>query len=69
MRSISYISWFKKHRLAKPSFFYIKENISLPVSLVDLFQWRLYIFIFSAVLDQKSDNPLHIDNIPNVFVF
>ena len=26
-------------------------------------------FIFSAVLDKKSDDPLHIDNIPNVFVF
>ena len=69
MRSISYISWFIKHRLAKPSFFYIKENISLPVSLVDLFKWRLYIFVISAVLGQKSDDPLHIDNILNVFVF
>ena len=37
--------------------------------MVDLFKSRLYIFIFSAVLGQKSDDPLHIDNIPNAFVF
>ena len=37
--------------------------------MVDLFKSRLYIFIFSAVLGQKSDNLLHIDNIPIAFVF
>ena len=49
--------------------FYTKENISLPVSSVDIFKSRLYIFIFSAVLGQKSDNPVNIDNIRNVFAF
>ena len=58
------------YRLAKITLhFYIKENISLPVSLIDIFTSRLYIFIFSTVLGQKSDDPVNIDNIRNVFVF